>query len=154
MIGRPNGWRQRAMSTSIPSPGAVAVSSGPRSTIARSREIQPPSMRRRSNLAASKRRDVVNGNRPVQLPLVLVIPPVRSPPSPPAASPKRLPITDRFAGMDARMSTSDVVRIIGVNRSTLFRWGKKGLFPPKHISGGWLRSDVEKWFAAKAVQDS
>lgn len=89
----------------------------------------------------------------MQLPLVLVVPPVSSPGIAPAASLKRLPIIDRFAGMDARMSTSDVVRVVGVNRSTLFRWCKKGLFPPKHISGGWLRSDVEKWFAAKAIRD-
>lgn len=52
------------------------------------------------------------------------------------------------------MSTSDVVRVIGVNRSTLFRWCKRGLFPKKHVSGGWLRSDVERWFTAKSIQDS
>jgi predicted DNA-binding transcriptional regulator AlpA len=85
---------------------------------------------------------------------MLVVCPVRKPPSPPAESPMRLPIVDRLAGMDARMSTSDVVRIVGVNRSTLFRWCKKGLFPQKHISGGWLRSDVEQWFIAKAIQGS
>jgi predicted DNA-binding transcriptional regulator AlpA len=59
---------------------------------------------------------------------------------------------DRFAGMDARLSTSEVVRVVGVNRSTLFRWCKKGTFPQKHISGGWLRSDIERWFATKAEQ--
>jgi len=42
--------------------------------------------------------------------------------------------------------------IVGVNRSTFFCCCKKGTFLPKHISGGWLRSDVEKWFAPKAVQ--
>jgi predicted DNA-binding transcriptional regulator AlpA len=83
-----------------------------------------------------------------------VIPPLNSPKMPPAESPQRPSIIDRLAGMDARMSTSDVVRIIGVNRSTLFRWCKKGLFPPKHISGGWLRSDIEKWFSTKAIQHS
>lgn len=38
-------------------------------------------------------------------------------------------IADRFAGMDARMSTSDVVRVVGVTRSTLFRCCKRGSFP-------------------------
>ncbi|MHB8813514.1 MAG: helix-turn-helix transcriptional regulator [Steroidobacteraceae bacterium] len=59
---------------------------------------------------------------------------------------------NRFAGMDARMSTTEVVRVVGVNRSTLFRWCRKGTFPAKHISGGWLRSDIERWFATKAEQ--
>lgn len=85
---------------------------------------------------------------------MLVISPVRSPPSPPTGSVMRSPVVDRFAGMDTRMSTSDVVRVVGVNRSTLFRWCRKGLFPQKHLSGGWLRSDVEKWFTAKAIQGS
>jgi len=62
-------------------------------------------------------------------------------------------VMDRFAGMDARLSTSEVVRVVGVNRSTLFRWCKKGAFPQKHISGGWLRSDIERWFAIKAEQN-
>lgn len=96
----------------------------------------------------------MGGDRPVQLPLVLVVPPVSSPKVAPGENARRLPVIERFAGMDARMSTSDVVRIVGVNRSTLFRWCKKGLFPPKHISGGWLRSDVEKWFVTKAIQES
>ena len=105
-------------------------------------------------MTGSRRQNAASGDRPVQLPLVLVVPPVTSPKIPPAGSPKRPPIIDRLAGMDARMSTSDVVRIVGVNRSTLFRWCKKGLFPPKHLSGGWLRSDIEKWFSAKAIQRS
>lgn len=88
----------------------------------------------------------------MQLPLMLVIPPLRSSAVTAASIPKRPPAADRFAGMDARLSTSDVVRIVGVNRSTLFRWCKRGTFPPKHLSGGWLRSDIEKWFATKAEQ--
>lgn len=103
-------------------------------------------------MTTSRRQNATSGDRPLQLPLVLVVPPVSSPWNPPTESKKRSPIVDRLAGMDARMSTSDVVRVVGVNRSTLFRWCKKGLFPPKHISGGWLRSDIEKRFAAKAVQ--
>jgi predicted DNA-binding transcriptional regulator AlpA len=77
---------------------------------------------------------------------------MRSRAEPAPAKPKRPAVMDRYAGMDARMSTSDVVRVVGVNRSTLFRWCKKGIFPSKHISGGWLRSDIERWFATKVEQ--
>jgi predicted DNA-binding transcriptional regulator AlpA len=55
---------------------------------------------------------------------------------------------DRIEGMDARLSTAEVVRIVGVNRSTLFRWMKKGTFPPKHLCGGWRKSDIEIWLAS------
>ena len=115
--------------------------------------MQRPSGRERSSMPVSRRQNAVSGVRPVQLSLMLVVPPV-SPKVAPAETPTPPLIADRLAGMDARMSTSDVVRVVGVNRSTLFRWCKKGLFPPKHISGGWLRSDIEKWFAAKAIQRS
>lgn len=142
------------MSTSIPSPDAIAVPNGPGVAVPRPPEMPRNLRRERPNMTVSRRQNATTGDCPVQLPLVLVVPRVSSPRIPPAESLKRPPIADRLAGMDARMSTSDVVRIVGVNRSTLFRWCKKGLFPPKHISGGWLRSDVEKWFAAKAVQPS
>ena len=116
--------------------------------------MKRPSRRARANLTASGQHPAI-ADAPVQLPLVLVVPPASNSKAPPQGRPKRSPIiAERFAGMDARMSTSDVVRVVGVNRSTLFRWCKKGLFPPKHLSGGWLRSDVEKWFAAKAIQGS
>ncbi len=51
--------------------------------------------------------------------------------------------------LDQCMSTREVLRIVGVNRSTVFRWIRKGLFPQKHVAGGWLRSDVERWLAAR-----
>jgi len=86
----------------------------------------------------------------VQLPLLLIIPMERTCENEGPQAPKRSSASDRFAGMDTRMSTTDVVRVVGVNRSTLFRWCKRGTFRQKHISGGWLRSDVEKWFAMKA----
>ena len=108
------------------------------------------SLLRRTRASASKRRDLATGQHPVQLPLLLIIPTERSRATAAPETPKRSLETDRFAGMDARMSTTDVVRVVGVNRSTLFRWCKRGTFPQKHISGGWLRSDVEKWFATKA----
>lgn len=110
------------------------------------------SLRRRTRASASKRRDLTAGQHPVQLPLLLIIPTERSRPNAAPEMPKRSSATSRFAGMDARMSTTDVVRVVGVNRSTLFRWCKRGTFPQKHISGGWLRSDVERWFATKAEQ--
>lgn len=56
----------------------------------------------------------------------------------------------RLAAMDQRLSTRDVVLVVGVNRSTIFRWTKSGRFPQKHKSGGWLRSDVERWLAEHA----
>lgn len=113
------------------------------------------SLRRgRPRTSTSAQRGTVSADHPVQLQLTLIMPPVRSPATPAAISAKLPPIVDRLTGMDVRMSTSDVVRVVGVNRSTLFRWCKKGTFPQKHISGGWLRSDVEKWFAAKVIQDS
>jgi predicted DNA-binding transcriptional regulator AlpA len=43
-----------------------------------------------------------------------------------------------------------VVLVVGVNRSTIFRWRKAGRFPQKHKSGGYLRSDIEKWLAEHA----
>src|SRR6202043_2423885 len=84
---------------------------------------------------------------PRQLPLLLgpCGTSVRTPrPTIPAA---RKP--ERLAPLDQRMSTAEVLRVVGVNRSTLFRWTKKGRFPGKHGSGGWLRSDVERWLAEK-----
>ncbi len=59
------------------------------------------------------------------------------------------PVIDRTSGLDRRLSTNDVLRVLGVNRSTLFRWTKAGRFPAKHPSGGWLRSDVEQWLGRK-----
>lgn len=108
------------------------------------------SLRRRQRASISKRGDLTTGDHPVQLPLLLIIPTERTRTNPAPETPRRSLAADRFAGMDARMSTTDVVRVVGVNRSTLFRWCKRGTFPQKHISGGWLRSDVEKWFATKA----
>ena len=57
----------------------------------------------------------------------------------------------RILALDQRMSTAEVLRVVGVNRSTLFRWIQKGRFPRKHASGGWLRSDIELWLAEKIV---
>ncbi|MEJ1962899.1 MAG: AlpA family phage regulatory protein [Gammaproteobacteria bacterium] len=59
----------------------------------------------------------------------------------------------RLGSMDQRLSTRDVVLVVGVNRSTIFRWTKIGRFPQRHKSGGWLRSDVERWLAEHAGED-
>ena len=111
---------------------------------------RPRSSERRGSRPAGSKRPA--GVHPVQLSLTLVVPPVREPEARTVEAPKCAPVMDRFAGMDLRLSTSEVVRVVGVNRSTLFRWCKKGVFPQKHISGGWLRSDIERWFATKAEQ--
>jgi predicted DNA-binding transcriptional regulator AlpA len=87
----------------------------------------------------------------MQLPLLFDQPPapersIRPSPQARSLEPK---LTDR---LDQRMPTREVLRIVGVNRSTVFRWIRKGLFPQKHVAGGWLRSDVEKWLSAKGGQ--
>ena len=48
------------------------------------------------------------------------------------------------------MTTAQVIRVVGVHRTTLFRWTQLGLFPPKHLLGGWLRSDIEEWLTQRA----
>ena len=60
----------------------------------------------------------------------------------------------RILALDQRMSTAEVLRVVGVNRSTLFRWIQKGRFPRKHASGGWLRSEIELWLAEKTLPGS
>ena len=50
----------------------------------------------------------------------------------------RLPALDR-------LTVREVLKIVPINRSTLFRWVNTGRFPKRHKAGGWLRSDVEKW---------
>ncbi len=51
------------------------------------------------------------------------------------------------------LRTSQVAEVIGVTRTTLWRWTKDGYFPPPRIIGptkarpvrGWLESDVSRW---------
>jgi predicted DNA-binding transcriptional regulator AlpA len=52
--------------------------------------------------------------------------------------------------LDARMSTTEVLRLVGVHRATLYRWTRSGDFPVKHDSDGWLRSEVELWLTQRA----
>lgn len=57
------------------------------------------------------------------------------------------PESDSAAHLDRRISTREALRVIGVHRATVLRWIKQGKFPPKHPSGGWRRSDLERWLA-------
>ena len=97
------------------------------------------------------RRDTSDeAGRPQQLSFTLVSPE----PSPSRSEPLRKSrsvavVAERFANLDQRMTTTDVLRVVGVNRSTIFRWVKRGIFPQRHVTGGWLRSDVEKWLSEK-----
>jgi predicted DNA-binding transcriptional regulator AlpA len=88
---------------------------------------------------------------PQQLSLVFEPPASSSPRSQSVQKPRQpaAAAVERFASLDQRMTTTDVLRVVGVNRSTIFRWVKKGTFPQRHASGGWLRSDVERWLAEK-----
>jgi predicted DNA-binding transcriptional regulator AlpA len=104
---------------------------------------------KRSSAHSSKE----NGSaHPQQLALVFEAP-TSSPPRSQSMQKPRPPTAaaavERFASLDQRMTTTDVLRVVGVNRSTIFRWVKKGTFPQRHASGGWLRSDVERWLAEK-----
>lgn len=85
------------------------------------------------------------GNGPTQLSLRLATPPA-SRDSHSIGSPH----TERITQLDQRMTTAEVLRVVGVHRATLFRWRRKGTFPAKHVSGGWLRSDIERWLACRA----
>lgn len=87
-------------------------------------------------------------HRPEQLSLELIVP-AKPATRPNGAGYNAQPAVGRIAPMDQRMTTNDVLRVVGVNRSTIFRWTKAGRFPQKHESGGWLRSEVERWLAGK-----
>ncbi|MBS0577763.1 MAG: AlpA family phage regulatory protein [Proteobacteria bacterium] len=47
------------------------------------------------------------------------------------------------------MTTKQVLRVVGVHRTTLFRWTKLGIFPRRHTLGGWLRSEIELWLSRR-----
>ena len=86
-------------------------------------------------------------HQPQQLPLNL-----DARPPPPKRSTGTISQIDRFSRptLDQRMSTAEVLRVVGVHRTTLYRWSRAGLFPLKHASGGWLRSDIELWLSLRA----
>jgi len=62
----------------------------------------------------------------------------RSPQAPSLKASTRLPALDR-------LTVREVLKVVPINRSTLFRWVNSGRFPKRHKAGGWLRSDIEKW---------
>lgn len=59
---------------------------------------------------------------------------------------------ERLAYLDQRMTTGEVLRVVGVHRATLYRWTRKGAFPAKHHSGGWLRSDIDTWLSSRVLE--
>jgi predicted DNA-binding transcriptional regulator AlpA len=66
--------------------------------------------------------------------------------------PAREPVeqVDRLEGLDQMMKTAEVVRLLRRHRTTIFRWIKKGLFPSRHASGDFLRSDIVKYLSDKS----
>jgi predicted DNA-binding transcriptional regulator AlpA len=94
-------------------------------------------------------RDLSAGDHPEQLALTFDPPKEATPRPPPTEKATAGMAIQRFASLDQRMNTTDVLRVVGVNRSTIFRWVKRGIFPQRHASGGWLRSDVEHWLSEK-----
>jgi predicted DNA-binding transcriptional regulator AlpA len=134
--------------TSIGADISSASSTQPRHAVIAARVENRPQRRLRVS------RDKAGNGHPQQLSLIF---------DPPESSAQcRVPmhnsravsvVVERFANLDQRMTTADVLRVVGVNRSTIFRWIKRGLFPQRHASGGWLRSDVERWLAEK-MEDS
>jgi predicted DNA-binding transcriptional regulator AlpA len=89
---------------------------------------------------------------PMQLPLPFFVTPgpsqnqgmngmERSPQAAPLKPSARLPALDR-------LTVREVLKVVPINRSTLFRWVNSGRFPKRHKAGGWLRSDIEKWLTA------
>ena len=84
---------------------------------------------------------------PIQLPLGLAtpVPRCRNP-----GSRNSTAGPEGIAPLDQRMTTAEVLRVVGVHRATLYRWTCKGGFPAKHVSGGWLRSDIESWLSQRS----
>ena len=51
--------------------------------------------------------------------------------------------------MSKILRPKELMNLIGVSRSTIWRWEQEGKLPPKIIIsdrvGGWRSSDIEKW---------
>ena len=85
---------------------------------------------------------------PMQLPLPFHVAPIVAGPKangveriaqgPSSKAASRLPALDR-------LTVREVLKVVPINRSTLFRWVNSGRFPKRHKAGGWLRSDIERW---------
>ena len=52
------------------------------------------------------------------------------------------------------LRTADVISILGISRSTLWRWEKSPDFPPKVRLGpntvGWCQADILEWLDGKS----
>ena len=55
------------------------------------------------------------------------------------------------------LRTNDLAELLGISRTTLWRWERRGLLPAKRQLGpnciGWLESEIESWLEAKAPPD-
>jgi prophage regulatory protein len=49
-----------------------------------------------------------------------------------------------------------VAALVGVSQPTIYRWAKKGVFPPSMGLGpqsvGWLEDEVQAWIEARAAE--
>jgi len=57
---------------------------------------------------------------------------------------------------DEILRSADPERLIGVHRTTLWRWEREGHFPKRiklaSRASGYLRSEVEKWLQDRAAE--
>ena len=57
---------------------------------------------------------------------------------------------------DSILRPNDVLAMLGVSRSTLWRWVRAGLLPPAIKLGqravGWRRSTIERWLEEREGQ--
>lgn len=55
------------------------------------------------------------------------------------------------------LRTNEVADRVGVSRTTLWRWERKGLLPPKRQVGpnvvGWLEEDIEAFIRTRPTTD-
>ena len=92
---------------------------------------------------------VPSASDPLQLSLLLLEPTFDKKTRPKSSNELARSARDRSNLRNVELSTNQVLRVLGVNRSTLFRWTKSGKFPPRHASGGWLRAEIDKWLKEK-----
>jgi predicted DNA-binding transcriptional regulator AlpA len=61
----------------------------------------------------------------------------------------------KIGALEKLLSVSELEAIIGIERSTIFRWYKAGKFPaPSHLMGKrvWPVSEIETWVAENLVR--
>ena len=48
----------------------------------------------------------------------------------------------------------DITEILGVSKSTIYKWMKEGSFPPGLLLGpktrGWFAEDIENWLSERS----